>query len=195
MKRIAFFDFDGTLTCKDTFLYFILKYINPFRILYTALLNFPFILGFKLGIYSNEKAKHRLFKSLFKNVKAQTFFNWGEEFHVDINGMLNKKGMEKLEAHLRSGDDVYIVSASISAWIKPWALQHGVKEVISTEIEIDNKGLLTGNFSTPNCHGKEKVRRILNKIPDIEEYETYSYGDSDGDREMFNLTNHHTFIK
>ena len=35
-------------------------------------------------------------------------------------------------------------------------------DLISTELEVKD-GKLTGKFSTPNCNGKEKVRRIKEK--------------------------------
>ncbi|MDQ1268592.1 MAG: phosphatidylglycerophosphatase, partial [Campylobacterota bacterium] len=48
-------------------------------------------------------------------------------------------------------------------------------------------GLFSGRFSTINCHGKEKARRIKEHL-NIDEYETiYAYGDSSGDNEMLAL--------
>ena len=71
-------------------------------------------------------------------------------------------------------------------WIAPWAKENGIKEVISTEVEIKNS-ILTGKFRTRNCHGKEKVQRLLEKYPSREKYFLYAYGDSRGDKELLKL--------
>ena len=54
-----------------------------------------------------------------------------------------------------------------------------------TQIEVEN-GLVTGRFSTPNCYGAEKVRRIQALLPYREQYKLIAHGDSRGDKEMLN---------
>ena len=57
---------------------------------------------------------------------------------------------------------------------------------LSTEakVEVDAAGCLTGRFSTPNCYGPEKVRRIEAVWPHREQYDVSAFGDSRGDKEM-----------
>ena len=43
---------------------------------------------------------------------------------------------------------------------------------------------LTGRSLSPNCYGSEKVRRLLQRFPDRQQYRLTAYGDSRGDREM-----------
>jgi phosphoserine phosphatase len=65
-------------------------------------------------------------------------------------------------------------------------------ELISTELEVIN-GKLTGNFSTPNCNGKEKVRRIKEKYNLSKYDEIHVFGNSKGDFPMLSLGTHKYF--
>ena len=56
--------------------------------------------------------------------------------------------------------------------------------VLTTQIEVDTNGIISGRFATKNCYGKEKVRRLLEVEPARRSYILYAYGDSRGDKEM-----------
>ena len=102
---------------------------------------------------------------------------------------------QKLNAYLRNGAKVYVISASIEEWIKPWCQKYGVQNVLGTKIEIDLSGKLTGNFSSKNCYGQEKVNRLLEKEPDRTNYILYAYGDSAGDKEIIEFADYGYYIK
>ncbi len=72
-KKIVFFDFDNTITKKDTLPVF-LRYLYPFPIFFIKfLLFFPFYVLFKLKIISNDLAKKILTNILFKNLSLEVF--------------------------------------------------------------------------------------------------------------------------
>lgn len=52
-------------------------------------------------------------------------------------------------------------------------------------------------FSTPNCYGAEKVKRLLTKYPDRDFYRLVVYGDSRGDRELLSIADesHYRFLQ
>ena len=65
--KVYAFDFDGTLTTKDTLLEFI-KFARGERRLYTTLLLFlPLLVLMKLRLYPNWKAKQQVFSFLFRH--------------------------------------------------------------------------------------------------------------------------------
>ncbi|MCM1452427.1 MAG: haloacid dehalogenase-like hydrolase [Clostridium sp.] len=194
MKGLALFDFDGTITRHDTLLRFGLFAIGRRRIASSLLKSSPWILLWKLGAISNSAAKERLFGHMFGGMQNAEFERYGREFAKEIDKDLRKDTLGLLEKHQDSGDETAIVSASIGAWIRPWAKAHGIGRVISTEVEVDGRGRLTGKFSTPNCHGPEKARRIRLCFPDLEAFDSVSYGDSRGDFEMFALTKSHKHL-
>ena len=88
--------------------------------------------------------------------------------------------MASLQRDCDADRQVVIVSASIDNWVLPF-FPHVC--VLGTQVEVAHDRL-TGRFLTPNCYGSEKVRRLLQRFPDRQQYRLTAYGDSRGDREM-----------
>lgn len=185
-KGIAFFDFDGTITTKDTLLEFI-KYTNGLLKFYIGfLLNSHWIVGYKLGIITNQRAKEKVLKYFFGG-KETVLFNKNCKDFVEskIPGMLRPGAIQEINNLLADGMEVVIVSASPENWVKLWAEQYGAS-CISTRLETRNNKI-SGLISGKNCYGDEKVRRIK-EIYDLAAYtKIYAYGDSEGDKEMLRL--------
>ncbi|MGZ3940566.1 MAG: HAD family hydrolase [Flavisolibacter sp.] len=72
-KDIAFFDFDGTITNKDTLLEFI-KFTKGWFQFYSGLaLNLTYLIAYRLRIISNQTAKEKILKFFFYNTPVQKF--------------------------------------------------------------------------------------------------------------------------
>lgn len=190
MSAIAFFDFDGTITADDTFITFGKFALGKTGFAKKILQAAPWLILWKLGIISNFKAKEKLFGFIFKGMAADRFLCLCNEFIPEIEKSLRPETMQKLIVHQQKGDRVVIVSASIKDWIEPWARLHNINEVLATEAEVDAQGRLSGRFSTLNCHGQEKVRRINLALGDLTGTDTFAYGDSRGDDAMLALAKH-----
>lgn len=192
--KIAFFDFDGTITKHDTFIEFA-KFCLGRKKLYTAIFkNLIWLASWKIGLISNSEAKQRLFSSLYKGKHYDWFVKCGIKFKEVIDDDLNSEAISILKHHKEKQHTIIIVSASFPEWINPWAKENGVDMVIATEIEIDNNGIITGNFITPNCYGIEKVNRITKLLPNVFNVETWAYGDSKGDIQMLEMATHRMYI-
>lgn len=93
--------------------------------------------------------------------------------------------MATLSKALKQGAQCLVVSASVDNWVKPF-FPDAVK-VLGTQLEVKD-GRLTGRFTTPNCYGPEKVKRLKEAYPDLEcnrdKYYIIAYGDSRGDKEI-----------
>lgn len=186
-RVVAVFDFDGTLTTKDTFVEFIRFARGQWSFLFGFLLHSPFIALMKLRLYPNWKCKQRVFSFFFKGMDAKVFRQLCEQFSERIEGFKRTSVLEVFQQHVSDGAKVYVVSASVDEWILPFCRKYGVNNVIGTKIEIDSNGALTGRFSTRNCYGPEKVCRFMEAEPDRNAYTLYAYGDSRGDREIIEL--------
>jgi HAD superfamily hydrolase (TIGR01490 family) len=192
-RRIAFFDFDGTITTRDTLLEFI-RYSKGIPRFYLGfILNSPWLVAYKIKLISNQRAKERILRHFFKHTPLDRFEQTCEAFAREaLPALLRPKAMEEIDRLKSAGATVVIVSASPENWIRDWASSIGA-ELLATRLETapyQNSGKpdrLTGRIFRANCHGDEKVRRIKGSY-DLEEFnEIYTYGDSNGDRPMLKL--------
>lgn len=180
MKKIYAFDFDGTLTTKDTLIEFI-RYAKGSMDLGLGFLRYAHLLVLmKLGLYPNYKAKQKVFAYFFKDTTLDDFNALCKEFAASSRHLLRPNAIEAIDQATKEGSEVLIVSASIDNWVQPFFPQ---VMVLGTQIEVID-GKLTGRFMTKNCYGQEKVNRILSLHPNRQEYHLTAYGDSRGDREM-----------
>lgn len=182
-KRIYAFDFDGTLTTKDTLIEFIRFARGNAALLWGLFIHSPLLVLMKFGLYPNGKAKQRLFSYFFKGVSVDEMGNFCTHFAKNAAQILRADRMKMLQEKLDEGATVVIVSASIEDWVREFFPQHPDLHVIGTQIEVVNNEL-TGKFSTPNCYGEEKVRRLCAHFPDRTNYHLVAFGDSRGDREL-----------
>lgn len=186
---IAFFDFDGTITSKDT-LAEILKFAKGKWIYYSGLLMLsPVLIAYKLSLLSNHKAKEIMLGFFFKGMPLNEFTSVCKEFtRIKLPVLLRKEALTEIRKHLQNNTKVVVVSASPVNWVLPWCQQFNI-DCIATCLEIKDKKL-TGKIAGRNCSGKEKVKHILNKY-NLSEYSTiYAYGDTRGDLPMLALSTH-----
>ena len=185
MKRvIAAFDFDGTITTKDTLLEFIRFAKGRWIFLSGFALYSPLLIAWKIKLYPNWKVKQQLFAFFFKGMKLADFDRLCEDFCTQSQQLIRPEARKAIRRLLDTQAEVAIVSASIENWVYPFANQLGVSSVLCTQIETDADSCLTGRFTSANCYGEEKVSRILERYPDRAEYHLIAYGDSSGDKPM-----------
>lgn len=186
-KKLYCFDFDGTLTTSDTLLEFIKYAKGRGRFLMVFLMYSPLLVMMKLHLYPNWKAKQQIFAHLFAGMRIEKFDALCRGFAEENQHLLRPKGITLLHEALVAGAQVFIVSASIDNWVRPFFDIRNLKgvQVLGTQIEVED-GKLTGNFKSNNCYGKEKVHRIAEALKPFErsEYEIEAFGDSRGDKEM-----------
>ena len=179
-KRIVCFDFDGTLTTRDTLLLFIRFACGRWAFLWGMLCYAPLLVLMKLRLYHNGKTKQKIFSHFFRGWTIDDFNDICQRFADSYRHILRPQTVEALRRAQQDGARVFIVTASIDHWVQPFFPE---VKVVGTQIEVQN-GVLTGRFLTPNCYGPEKVRRVTGIIVDRSSFYITAYGDSRGDREM-----------
>lgn len=178
------FDFDGTITTTDTLKIFFRYNAGNLRWTLTILKLLPIFIGYVLKIVPRDAVKASLVKSFLTGLDADDFQAKAEQYAKDvIPGLIRPNALKALIEKNNGPDTVYIVSASLSAYIIPWAKSHGIDNVIATNLEIVD-GRLTGRLDGANCWGPGKLVKIeaeMGKQPYILKE---AYGDTRGDREM-----------
>lgn len=185
MKKLYFFDFDGTLTTNDTMFMF-LRHCDKNRFAKQFVIHLPLFALLKLKLAKAENVKRHFVASVLKGhtesfiqEKSHSFF---EENYPSI---IRENALEFINNINRQLSESYIVTASLNIWVKPFAEKFGMK-LIATEALFTN-GIFTGKFKGANCNGEEKVRRIKEEIKDKKFDKSIAFGDTDGDRPMLDF--------
>ena len=179
------FDFDGTITTRDTFLLF-LRFAAGKRRFYSGMVRLlPLIAKWKLRLLSTQRAKEAVFAHFCAGMSLSDFNALCADFAKSHAALLRPLAVRTIEDSIANVETVLIVSASIENYIAPFFADFGGQIAIeATRAEVGENGRLTGRFIGENCKGAEKVRRILARFPERESYRLIAYGDSAGDREM-----------
>ncbi|MGM7311760.1 HAD-IB family phosphatase, partial [Acinetobacter baumannii] len=124
---------------------------------------------------------------------AASLIGKGQEFAKKvIPSCIRENALERILWHKQQGDQVVVVSASLSVYLESWCKSLDL-DVICNQLEIDN-GILTGCFIDGDCGYLEKVNRIKNKY-DLTQYSIiYAYGDTPNDYAMLELA-HRKYYK
>ena len=184
MKKIAAFDFDGTITRKDTLIEF-LRFAGGNARLYAVFTLYSLLLVLmKLRLYDNQKAKEKIFAHYFKDIPLEQFNDLCRRFSEQKGqSLVYADAKAQIAKHREQGDEVVIISASIENWVCHFAKALKADKLLATKVEVQ-EGMLTGRFLTANCYGKEKVNRLLSAYPERDKYNLIAYGDSRGDKEL-----------
>jgi HAD superfamily hydrolase (TIGR01490 family) len=185
-KHLVLFDFDGTLTRKDTLFAFIRFYHGTFRFLLGFAWLSPVMALYMAKLIRNDRAKEIVLKHFFGNVPVTQLRTKGIEFATTVvPTLLREQGLALLKDYKQKQYDIAVVSASPEDWVGPWCAQWQIR-CLATQLETSGN-VLTGKIRGQNCFGEEKARRIR-EVYDLAGYDRiFAYGDSRGDREMLAL--------
>ena len=193
---VAAFDFDGTLTRRDTLKPFLARGLGWPRYLYALLRCLPWLAGYALRVVPNDVAKQKLMLATLKGRSTTEIKDWTTRWLVhDFAGQLQPWTMAQLAWHQQAGHCCVMVSASPDVYLDRVAKQLGFDALICTEMET-SRGCLTGRMQTPNCHGEQKVLRLKAwmvkrfGVAATHELTLYAYGDSKGDQPMLRMAHH-----
>lgn len=191
-KRLVLFDFDGTITTKDTFIEFLIFYNGMSKFIAGMAVMSPYLGLFALKLIPNWKAKQRVIRYFLGGESVDVLKQKCEEFSEKILPSLIRPGaLQTINQYKSENSVVAVVSASAEDWVQPWCRKNNLL-CIATQLEVEN-GKVTGNLCGPNCYGPEKVNRIQKQFILKEFDEIVAYGDSSGDKEMFGIAHQYHY--
>lgn len=182
---VAAFDFDGTLTRRDTLFPFLLYVAGPFKFSCKILLLLATLTGYALGFIRNDKAKIKVLTSFLANMEMDALQQQALQFaEQKLPSLLRSEAMQRLDWHKKQGHRCVVVSASLEIYLRPWASKAGFDDILGSRLEVQTDGRTTGNLLGENCFGPEKLRRLDALLGSRGDYTLYAYGDSRGDKEL-----------
>ena len=189
---IAFFDFDGTITNRDT-LWEIIRFHRGRAAMYAGIVHLlPALLRFKLKMLPAQQMKEQVLAYFFGEMPAADFTAGCESFCRErLPSLIRPLALTAIRKHQEQGHHVVVVTASAQDWVAPWCRRENIV-CLATRLEVKNK-LITGKIQDLNCNGQEKVNRIRQAYRLENFREIYAYGDSEGDRPMLELAQHRYF--
>lgn len=185
-QPIVAFDFDGTLTVRDSFTSFLRKRAGRRRWALGLVRLAP-----ATAAYARDRDRGAIKAAAVKeflqgvsraeleaDAKAYAARSWRKLMRPDALEVWTEWG--------RQGAHRVIVTASPALTVAPFAQRLGAEGLLGTDLTFDAEDRLTGHFESPNCRGEEKVRRLYSAYgPGLRL--AAAYGDTSGDAEMLRI--------
>lgn len=182
-RPIVAFDFDGTLTIRDSFTEFLRWRAGPGGWALGLVRMAP-----ALAAYARDRDRGRI-----KAASVKEFLLGVQRAALEADAarfadafwdrFMRPDALKTWNAWGERGAHRVIVTASPETTVAPFARKLGAEAVLGTPLVFDSQDKVTGAFAGPNCRGEEKVRR-LKAVYGEDLTLVAAYGDTSGDAEM-----------
>jgi phosphatidylglycerophosphatase C len=180
------FDFDGTLTIRDSFTDFLKWRAGRAGYVLGMVTLAPAALAY-LFHRDRGRIKAAAARRFLRGVSRSSLQADAQRYAAAALPRLIRPDARAAWGDWRDrGAHLMIVSASPSVVVAPFAEALGAAELIATELAFDADDRVTGAFATPNCRGPEKVVRLRRRFGAGVRLAA-AYGDTTGDREMLQI--------
>ncbi|MET4684492.1 HAD-IB family hydrolase [Brevundimonas faecalis] len=182
-RPIVAFDFDGTLTIRDSFTAFMRDRAGPMGWATGLARISPALLAY-LGDRDRGRIKAASVKQFLGGLSRQELEAEADRFADKVwDRFMRPDALACWKAWGDKGAHRVIVTASPEITVAPFARRLGAEGLLGTRMVFDTQDRVTGVFDGENCRGEEKVRRLRAAYgPNM--VLTAAYGDTSGDTEM-----------
>jgi phosphatidylglycerophosphatase C len=185
-RPVVAFDFDGTLTTRDSFTAFLAWLAGPARGIPGLLRLAP-----ALAAYAAKPDRGRLkaaaIKEFLAGMTPAELAQRAESFaEAEAARLLRPDAVQAWSRWRDGGALMVIVTASPEAVVAPFARRLGADLLIGTRLQLDARGRIDGALLGANCRGPEKVERLRSQFG-AGLVLAAAYGDTAGDREMLEM--------
>jgi phosphatidylglycerophosphatase C len=190
-QALVAFDFDGTITSKDTLRLFLTRVRGPVDLASAFVRHAP-QLGLALrGGPARDRAKKLICMDVLGGLGRDQVEAAADATARVVQASLIRSDAEaRIRWHQAEGHRVIVVSASFEAYVAPVAASLGIDEVIATRWEVDpDSDTLTGRLDGLNVRGQAKVTLLERHLGGSCEL-AYAYGNSAGDTAMLARAEH-----
>lgn len=189
-RDLALFDFDGTITTRETFPDFMARAVPRGRLALGRVLFAPWVVGYRLGVVPVALLRTALVRYAFSGVPLAEVEAAGAALAADVlPGLVRPEMQARIDWHRARGDTVVVVSGGFDVYLAPWCRAQGIDSLCSSLAA--REGRLTGRYAGAQCMAKEKARR---ERYDLDGYRAiHAYGDTHEDHALLALADHATY--
>ena len=182
-RPIVAFDFDGTLTIRDSFTAF-LRWRAGAADWAVGLVKMAPALTAYIGDRDRGRIKAASVREFLRDVERTALEAEAERYADQVWGrFMRPDALACWKAWGEKGAHRVIVTASPETTVAPFARRLGAEGLLGTRLVFDADDRVTGAFAGENCRGEEKVRRLRAAYGDDMTLAA-AYGDTSGDTEM-----------
>ncbi len=182
----AFFDFDGTVISGYSAFAFVEEqikrgHLSPRELVELLGAMASFGLG-KMGF----SAMMLGMAQFLRGIREDSYAAFGQElFESHIARLIYPESRALVEAHLRKGHTVAIISSATPYQVEPAARDLNIDNVLCTRLEVE-KGMFTGKVLRPTCFGQGKVTAAESLVEEFgaDLDQSFFYSDSDDDIQL-----------
>jgi phosphatidylglycerophosphatase C len=202
VRQVAAFDFDGTITRRDTLAGFLAHVGGRRRLVRSMAVDTVAMVRGTRDDAVRDATKERILGRVLRGRSDTELWRSGAEYARSLPDRFRVETVERLRWHQRQGHETIIVSASLVYYLRPVAQHLGIDAVLGVEMEADAAGRLTGRLAGPNLRAAEKPQRLGAWLaathPDepgrAADVELWAYGNSSGDEALLSMADHPTWV-
>ena len=201
---LAVFDFDRTLTARDTSLAFLAFAAGRARLALSLVLGGPLFLVDLTAALAQTRSTmsgslrdrwelevhDRLLRALFRGRSAAEVDELGRRFASEaLDTMVTPEALAQVAWHRARGDRCVLVTGSLDTYMEPWGQRAGFERVLASRLARDGARAI-GGFDGEPCWGEAKLVRLREAIGALERYTVVVYGNEPGDRALLAAADH-----
>ena len=193
MEKIIFTDLDKTVTASDSYTRSLFYFGNMGAFVINLPVLIYSIVLYLTGFKSRDEMKELTFKIFYRGREMALLKTKCGNFVAKV--VFNKKVVDLISDYRKEGYKTVLVSASPDIYLADITARLGYEGYICTGVELDAKGILTGNLQGGNCNYEEKVNKIKQSAFYNESSDIIALGNSKGDYAMLKFAREYYYVK
>ncbi|HEY9024971.1 MAG TPA: HAD-IB family hydrolase [Burkholderiaceae bacterium] len=198
-RVVAVFDFDGTISRRDTLAPFLARLAGR-RVIAAAFAREAASVALWLAVRRDvDEVKRRIVRRTVAGVPVIVGERAGRAHAEAMAHGLRGAALARVRWHREQGHVLVLASAGLDLYLGPLGQALGFDHVLCSRLAVrpgdalagdGARGFFTGELDGPDCTGVEKLRRLEALLGGLAGVELHAYGDSAGDAALLAAATH-----
>jgi HAD superfamily hydrolase (TIGR01490 family) len=188
-RAVAVFDFDGTITRRDTLKPYLARVVGTPRLAAAFARESLAVAAWAAGRQDIDAVKRRIVRRVLAGVPVEAARRAALVHAEAIARGLRREALARLRWHRDEGHRLVLASAGLDLYLEPVAARLGFDDLLCSRLAVRD-GRFTGELDGADCTGAEKLRRLEALLGGLAGVELHAYGDSPGDAALLAAATH-----